>query len=240
MSSVFICPHCGAPHTVPPGGPPPGASCTQCGKPLTTAGITAGAPPPTVVPVEEAPALVTPARRRREDDEWEEAPPRGEALRIPGSVRAAGIIWTVFGTLILLNFAVQALMQLALAPPEQRGQAMGVTMCGGLLVALFGGGFILVGVQTLTGTAKDTLGNGIGSIIFAALIGGLAAILLVVLVGTRAAGVQTGPGWVLVLAVVINGAAAVALLAAGILALAGREGYLRACGRGPRRPRYRR
>jgi hypothetical protein len=113
-------------------------------------------------------------------------------------------------------------------------------MCGGLFAALFGGGFIFVGIQTLIGTAKDTLGNGIGSIIFAALIGGLAAVLLVALVASRAAGAQAGPVWVLVLAVGIYGLAAVGLLAAGIMALAGREGYLRACGRGPRRPRYRR
>src|SRR4051794_15986093 len=114
MSSVFVCPHCGTPHTVPPDGPPPGATCTQCRRPLTAAAITAGAPPPpTVVPVEERPPTVRRAGRRRdEEDEWD-APPTGPAPPIPGSVRAAGIIWAVFGTLILLNFALQVIAALA-------------------------------------------------------------------------------------------------------------------------------
>ena len=36
------------------------------------------------------------------------------------------------------------------------------------MIILVGGAFIYVGVQSVRGTAKDTLGNGIGSIVFAA------------------------------------------------------------------------
>jgi hypothetical protein len=80
-------------------------------------------------------------------------------------------------------------------------------------------------VQSVTGTAKDTLGNGIGSIIFAAILGGLAILLLVVVVGARAVGAPTTPTWLGLLGMVVYGLAAAALLVAGILALAGREGY---------------
>jgi hypothetical protein len=147
------------------------------------------------------------------------------AAPLPNSAKTAGIIWIVFGGLILLSFAVQALTQLAFAPPEQRGPAIGGTFCGGLLVALFGGGFIFVGVQTLTGTAKDTLGNAIGSIIFAALLGGFAILMLTLVLGARAVGAPTNLAWVGLMVMVIYGLAAAALLTAGVLALIGREGY---------------
>jgi hypothetical protein len=238
MSNVFTCPRCGTPHGVPPGGVPEGAVCTRCGAPLREAAVSAGAPPPVLAPAEEAPPTVRPARPRWEDDE-REPPPGGPAPPLPGSVKAAGIIWTVFGALILLGFAVQVLTVLSVAPPDQRGAIMGGTFCVGLLVALFAGGFIFVGMQTLTGTAKDTLGNGIGSIIFAVLIGGSATALLLAVSGGRASVGETGPVWVAVLVLGINGTAAVALLAAGVLVLVGRDGYLaHREARYPRRRRY--
>jgi hypothetical protein len=216
MSTVFTCPHCGTALTMPPGGLPSGAVCPSCGRPLHGAAVAPGAPPRAAAPVPRGYA----------DDRWD----RPEVVPVtpaplPNSVKTAGIIWIVFGGLILLSFAVQALMQLAFAPPERRGVAIGGTFCGGLLVALFGGGFIFVGVQTLTGTAKDTLGNGIGSIIFAALLGGMAVLLMTLVLGARAAGAPADPVWVGLMVMVIYGLAAAALLAAGVLALVGREGY---------------
>src|SRR5260370_40664686 len=98
---------------------------------------------------------------------------------------------------------------------------MGATFCGGLLVALFGGGFIFVGVQTLTGAAKDTLGNGIGSIIFAALMGGFTVLLLVALGGVRAVRADTGPVWAVLIRLDVKGLAANARLAGGLLARVG-------------------
>jgi hypothetical protein len=135
-------------------------------------------------------------------------------------VLAAGVIWIVFGSLVLLNFALTMLILLAFTPPELRGPIMSGAVCVGLIVALFGGVFIHVGVQSISGTAKDTLGNGIGSIIFGALIGGLS---LVALLGTAAVrGGNVGGG---VLQAAINLVVAAALLAAGVLALIGRDGY---------------
>jgi hypothetical protein len=124
----------------------------------------------------------------------------------------------VFGALILLNGAILLLFLLALsgpAPAEARGGVMAGAVCGGLFVALIGGVFIHVGVTTLGGTAKDTLGNGIGSIIFAALIGGGGVVRLVAL----------GANWVELISGLVNMLGGAALLVAGILALVGRDGY---------------
>lgn len=205
MPNSFTCPHCGAQQSVEPGAGR-GALCAACGRPLYGQAVAPGAPAraPVVLPVAE-----------------EEEPLRGEPPPLPGSVKAAGIIWIVFGGLVLLNGGINVLLQLAVVPrggPGAGGMVTGA-VCGGLFVALIGGVFIHVGVQSLNGTAKDTLGNGIGSIIFAALIGGLGLITLVV---AGVAGV-----WWAVLAAVINLLAGAGLLAAGVLALVGRDGYKR-------------
>ncbi len=133
-------------------------------------------------------------------------------------MRAAGIIWTIFGGLILLNFAILALILLVLAPaapPGTRGAAIGATMCLGAFLGLIGGVFILVGIQTITGSARDTLGNGIGSIIFSLLIGGSG---LVTLVGGRGEAANLIGG-------AINVLAGAGLMAAGVMALIGRDQY---------------
>jgi hypothetical protein len=174
MSTTFACPHCGTPVAVAAGGQPAGVVCPACGRPLHEAAVAAGAPPG-----------AGPARRHA-GDRWEQPEPVPvTAPPIPGSVKAAGIIWIVFGSLILLSFVMQVLTQLVFAPPEERGQALGGTFLGGLIAAVFGGQFLVVGVQSLTGTAKGTLGNGIGSILFAVLLGGCASAPLVLIAGTR-------------------------------------------------------
>ena len=140
----------------------------------------------------------------------------------PASVRTAGIIWIVMGGLILVNAGVNFLITVgaaAAAGPGGGPQAAG-GMCGVALAALFGAAFIVVGVQTIKGTAKDTLGNAIGSFVFGLLNGG--AGMLVIL-----AGLAIGRG-LAILFVVLGGIsliAGVALLAAGVLALVGRENY---------------
>jgi hypothetical protein len=88
--------------------------------------------------------------------------------------------------------------------------AVGVGVCGGLLLGLFGAVFVHVGVQSVRGTARDTLGNGIGSIIFG---------LLNLGSGTLQAGagqvIQAGVGFLV----------GAGLIAAGVLALVGRSDY---------------
>jgi hypothetical protein len=210
MSTAFTCPHCGMPQHAAPASLPPGAVCPGCGRPLHAASVAPGAPPPPVV---------LPAEARYADDRWQQPEPvAGPPPAIPGSVRAAGIIGIIFGALILLNGAVLLLFLLVLSGQAQQGAGGAVAsgvVCVGLFVALIGGVFIHVGIQSLGGTAKDTLGNGIGSIIFAALIGGSGLIRLVAL----------GVNWVEMIGAVVNLLGGAALLLAGVLALVERDGY---------------
>jgi hypothetical protein len=67
---------------------------------------------------------------------------------IPAMVRAAGIIWIVFGALSLL-------LTLLMSSP-----------LSAILVVLFAVAFIFVGAQTAGGWARDVIGNGIGSLVF--------------------------------------------------------------------------
>jgi hypothetical protein len=217
MSTGFTCPHCGMSQHVAPASLPPGAVCPGCGRPLHSASVAPGVPPPPVV---------YPADTGYADDSWEQPEPAARLEpTIPGSVRAAGIIWIVFGALILLSGGLQLLAQLALAPTEARGAFFSGAVCGALFVGFVGGVFIHVGVQSLSGTARDTLGNGIGSIIFAALIGGITLVVLVAAASVRSVRGEATPGWAVVIPLVINSLAAFGLLAAGVLALVGRQGY---------------
>jgi hypothetical protein len=233
MATAFPCPHCGTLHALDPGGLPPGARCTACGRPLDEAAIAPGTPLPA-------------ARRAPDpyaDDRWDqpEAVPV-EAPRLPGQARAAGIIWIVFGGIILLNAAVSLLVALALAPPEERAPAMGGAVCGMLFAGLIGGVFIHVGIQTVSATAKDTLGNGIGSILIGVFLGLCALGIMVAaeLTGWRRRGGDLRTQDVII--AVVNLLAACGLVVAGVLALVGRDGYraYRAYRRGPPRPRRRR
>jgi len=134
-------------------------------------------------------------------------------------VLAAGTIWIVFGGLILVNFTISVLVNASLADARQRQDLLGGLFCGGLVFALFGGAFIFVGVQSVTGTAKDTLGNGIGSIIFAA----LGIVLGSLMLAAAARDARSVP--YATVSAVITFVVAAALLTAGILALMARDGY---------------
>jgi hypothetical protein len=162
------------------------------------------------------------AGRRRSQPEPEPAPRRGahaprgdgEALAVgkcPTTVVTAGIVWIVVGSFILLNLL--AILVAMFAVSDERG-AEGRAV-GGVVISLFlgfvGGVFIHVGVQSIRGTAKDTLGNGIGSLIF----GVLEMIAAFTQEGRFGKGVQIATALLF----------AVGLYVAGILALVGRENY---------------
>jgi hypothetical protein len=156
-----------------------------------------------------------PPRRAREDYSGDEdLPPLGAPF--PTSVTAAGVIWIVMGSLILLGGVINLLAAVA----GGGAAPAGAQMCGVLLIALFGGAFLMVGVQSVRGTARDTLGNGIGSIIFAVIVGGAGAL---VLAGGAIVGGVVGATAMFI--AVINLLEAAALLIAGVMALVGREGY---------------
>ena len=178
-----------------------------------------------------------PARRapRREEEEFDEDQPRRSIRRspFPRMVQTAGVIWIVFGSLILLNGTVNLLLSFTMKEQVGGAESTG-RMCGVLLILLFGAVFIHVGVQSVRGTARDTLGNGIGSVIFALLAGGVGAVMLV-------AGFALGE-LALLIAVIAGGIyllAGLGLLAAGVMALAGREEY-KAWKQSQQRPRRRR
>jgi hypothetical protein len=167
------------------------------------------------------------------DDEFDDDDQLERSIRrdtgIPGSVRTAAVIWIIFGGLILINAVINLVMISAqgAAPagggpggaPQAAPQVAG-GMCGVLFAALFGGAFIFVGVQTTRGTATDTLGNAVGSIVFGVLNGGGGLIVI-------AAGMALG-GMFGAIALIVGGislVAGVALIVAGILAIVGRAGY---------------
>ncbi len=172
-----------------------------------------------------------PRRKRRDErDEEEVEDRRPPQTTNPGSTKAAGIIWVIMGSLVLLS----VLANFAVGVSNQAD--MGSMLCGLALPALIGAVFLMVGVQTLKGSAKGTLANGIGSIIFAALIGGLGALLLlgsafvgaVAAKGGGPAGAAGGlAATVLMIAAVIYIATGAMLLVAGILAIKGKNDYLR-------------
>jgi uncharacterized membrane protein HdeD (DUF308 family) len=147
-----------------------------------------------------------------EDDRPEEYEPAPRQL--PATVLTAGIVWILIGGLILLNGLITVVLLMATAgAPDAPAEAKGILAggsCTVLLIALFGAAFILVGVQTVKGTAKDTLGNSIGSLVFGALViaGGIVNM-------ARGEVIPAGIGIL----------AAAGLIAAGVLALIGRADY---------------
>ncbi len=142
----------------------------------------------------------------------------------PMTVMAAGIFWIVLGAVLVLALLVALAGAFFIAQGRQeKGEVVFGGLCTGLFIGLIGGAFIFVGVQTILGSARDTLGNGIGSIIFGVLNGG------------------AGLGQVLTREYfhsAVSILCAVGLLTAGVLALVGRNPYK--AWRRSRRPRRRR
>lgn len=150
-----------------------------------------------------------------DDQEFDHGP------RFPTTVLLAGIGWITYGGLGLLNMLVAVALTAAgprVAQPVRpgaavdpnnagyrAGQVLGAT-CGGLIA----GAFIFVGVQTVRGTATDTMGNSIGSLIF----GGLQ---LVIAIGLGFVGEVLRAG---ILALLAG-----CLLGCGTLGIVGRKDY---------------
>jgi hypothetical protein len=118
---------------------------------------------------------------------------------MPGVVKAAGIIWIVVGALGVLG-------QLLSLGGGFRPQNI-----AGLVISV---AFLIVGIQTITGKAKDTLGNGIGSIVIGLLNGAFLVYVTSALPGALAG-----------VALLFGAPVVLGLIAGGILALAGRARY---------------
>jgi hypothetical protein len=123
-------------------------------------------------------------------------------------VQIAGWIWLVIGSLSLFT----NLLTFVLTAPQGAGSP--------LFGAIIGAVFCHVGLQSVQGKAKDTLGNGIGSLILGLLQGGLGIFLAV--------GAPLLVGQNVLIAGILGGIAILGgsgLIAAGVLALIGRKRY---------------
>jgi hypothetical protein len=146
-----------------------------------------------------------------------------EESGFPITVMAAGIFWIVLGGVLVLVLLLALVGAFLVAQGrEEKGEVVFGGLCLGLVIGLIGGAFIFVGIQTVLGTARDTLGNGIGSIVFGVLNGG------------------HGLGYALTREYLLSAVSflcGVGLLTAGVLALVGRDRYKE--WRRARRPRRR-
>lgn len=167
-----------------------------------------------------------------EDDDYEEPPPPA----FPVVVRLAGIIWIGIGALgvvsAVLNFAGAGAANRANPNgqnPAAGAQAAGQSI-GGCCTALIAVAFVAVGYNTVTGKAKDTLGNAIGSLLLAALVAcvGVAVVGFATAAANNPAGKRAPPdaGAELVIAGIIFGGVCLLYVVPGVLALVGRRDYL--------------
>ncbi len=142
----------------------------------------------------------------------------------PSLVYVAGVIWIGFGCLAL----IVALINLAL---------LGATVSGGpadpcpgfccCFATLFGIAFIEGGFRSVKGTAEDTLGIAICSLLFGLLqVGFVALFVLAALLAGSPTPINQGPASPEFIASGISSAVGLGLIAAGVLALAGRQDYL--------------
>jgi hypothetical protein len=162
-----------------------------------------------------------PVRRRRAkppidppddlDIAYEEEPP------YPPLVKAAGVIWIVFGCIMLLNMAATFFLIMIVSANQQgpnaagqAGVAAGGAVCVSAVIGLFAAAFLFVGVQTVRGTATGTTGNGVGSIVLG----------MLNFVGTAVMAIGGN-----LVAAAINGLGGAMLLTAGVLALVGGSQY---------------
>jgi hypothetical protein len=160
---------------------------------------------------------------RFDDDDTELGPP------FPGKVKVAGYLWIAFGGLGLAVYGLGVLVSAALGAGGNKPGGS----CGPVCGMLFCAAFIYVGYQTVSGTAKDTLGNSIGSLVFGLLYAAGAAVMVVTAAGAGPLAQPQGQrpanaeGLVIIAAVsaVVCAAFAAALIGAAAMALTGRSQY---------------
>src|SRR5262245_2960335 len=135
----------------------------------------------------------------------------------PATVLTAGIIWILFGSLLLAGLLVVVLFALAVAAcgAGDPSAAISFAVAVGAVTSVFGAGFVYNGVQTVRGTSPDVTNNGVSSIVVGLPL--CAALLASAVLEAHEAAVVVGYGTM--------SAAGLTLLAAGVLALVGRAAY---------------
>jgi hypothetical protein len=154
-------------------------------------------------------------------DDYEDDSRRRGGTEFPGGVKAAGFIWIGFGVIGLINSVLNIALNAGQAAAGGGGAAGPSPYAGVGCGVLFAIAFLIVGIQTVKGTAKSTLGNGIGSIIFGVLYltcGGFALLGS----GMMPAGADATLVMVVSIIMLILG---MLLLLAGVLALMGKSAY---------------
>ncbi len=98
-------------------------------------------------------------------------------------MRISAYIWITIGILLPVFAIIEMVGLFFLAQNKGAGDQaytqLGSGTCRSLIVLLVGLAFVNVGRSTLSGKAKDTMGNGVGSIILASL-GGFACVALII------------------------------------------------------------
>jgi hypothetical protein len=142
------------------------------------------------------------------------------AARCPSGVRAAARIWTIMGVLQLLTLAFVLVVTLG-GPASAQKAAPHVTQV--LLGVLFGVVLLMAGRQTKRGTATDTMGNGVGSLLI-----GLLNLAYAYMLSKALADASSLPEPVVLASMVgaaVGGLGGLALVVAGALAISGRDDY---------------
>jgi hypothetical protein len=158
-----------------------------------------------------------PVRRRKPEPLIDDSDDQGLVNRkeppYPAMAMAAGVLWIIFGSLAGLSLAMIVLS--AFIAAANRGARVGVEAasdlsCPATISFLIAVVFICMGIQSVRGMVGDRLRYGLGSIFFAFL-----PFLMLIYSASRGEFIEAG----------IEGLIVAILLAAGILALAGRSQY---------------
>ena len=155
------------------------------------------------------------------DDDDDLEPP--ERPRFPGIVMAAGVIWIAVGVLAMVNGMLSIVLAGANAAGGGGGGGNAGSPCCGILIAI---AFVSCGYNTVTGKAKDTLGNSIGSLLLGLIY--LAVGIGFALVAAGAFGnmnaLPIAPEAIIAVAI-LTGMIGITLEMAGIFGLVGRRAY---------------
>jgi hypothetical protein len=141
--------------------------------------------------------------------------PRARPPGFPASVRAAGVLWIVFGGIGLLGVFLSFGVLVASA-----GRATGPNFCGVLIPVVF----LIVGIQTVSGSINSMVGPAVASLVFGCIYLGLGALVAVLGVGALADARHIEPA-ILVIAAMILVGLGILLVTAGTLALVGKDRY---------------